>query len=67
MGWNSWNHFGDKVDDKTIRAAGADEPVKPYDIRAKKNLGAFTGTYTTTMVPPHGVILMRARAEHCLG
>lgn len=21
MGWNSWNHFGDKVDDKVIRAA----------------------------------------------
>src|ERR1700761_9351837 len=20
MGWNSWNHFGDKVDDATIRA-----------------------------------------------
>ena len=20
MGWNSWNHFRDKVDDKTIRA-----------------------------------------------
>jgi len=21
MGWNSWNHFADKVDDKTVRAA----------------------------------------------
>jgi alpha-galactosidase len=26
MGWNSWNHFGSKVDDATIRAA-ADEMV----------------------------------------
>jgi alpha-galactosidase len=19
MGWNSWNHFGDRIDDKTVR------------------------------------------------
>jgi len=44
-----------------LKAAGVERPVELYDIWAKKDLGEHKGMYTTSVVPPHGVILLRAR------
>ena len=43
-----------------LKTAGVNGSAKLYDIWAKKDLGTFSGMYTTAVVPPHGVILLRA-------
>lgn len=44
-----------------LKTAGVNGPVRLYDIWAKKDLGTFQGSYKTDAVPPHGVILLRAK------
>lgn len=44
-----------------LKAAGISGSANLYDIWAKKELGSFKGAYTTNVVPPHGVILLRAK------
>lgn len=44
-----------------LKAAGVAGSAELYDIWAKKDLGEHKGMYTTSVVPPHGVILLRAR------
>ena len=44
-----------------LKATGINGSADLYDIWAKKDLGSFHGAYTTGVVPPHGVILLRAK------
>ena len=44
-----------------LKAAGINGSAHLQDLWGKKDLGSFKGTYTTSVVPPHGVILLRAK------
>jgi alpha-galactosidase len=44
-----------------LKVAGISGSAHLYDIWEKKDLGSFKGAYTTSVVPPHGVILLRAK------
>ena len=44
-----------------LKDAGIHGSVHLEDLWAKKDLGSFKGSYTTALVPPHGVILLRAQ------
>lgn len=58
MGWNSWSHFANKVDDATVHAA-ADALVSSGMRDGHQPVTATNSSYTA-IVPPHGVILLRA-------
>lgn len=57
-GLDSWSHFANKVDDATVHAA-ADALVSSGMRDGHQPVTATNSSYTA-IVPPHGVILLRA-------
>jgi Alpha galactosidase C-terminal beta sandwich domain len=73
MGWNSWNHFAERIDDKTVRETvehltvhfsqiGISGEASIRDIWLKKDLGIFEEKYSA-YVPAHGVVLIRVKPK----